>query len=435
MKRELSQFFLGLGFDRISARRRKQLWILLGASLALHLIGGVAFAGYVVMRSQRQEKPVFVAPPPIRTYEPRKLEHRVKVQQKQRSSSRPAVVPRLAALKTSDLALPKIDLDPKLVRTSFQPKFKAVSGVGMGAGIGTGYGTGGFGSGVANFNFFGIRGRGDRVAVLMDVSVSMVEDERGGFPGFARVQNQINELIEKLDDAAFFNVVAFADAAEIWRPAMVVASPENKKEARKFVERFNRDQNDCGLAQGNVEASNLGLEASGGETRLDLALTAAFQNGADTILVISDGLPRVEKGDSGNAASDYQKKLAEWQERNAKSLADLKYVEKKVWVPGNDGKLREGGPRGPKSEGQYVTRRVAVNMPSGRPQPPKPSYWTLEDFLKHLARLHETLYAKKGRKLPTVHCIGYQIDADGGRFLRKVAHTYKGNYRRVSRLR
>jgi hypothetical protein len=435
MKRELSELFLGLGFARISAKRRKQLWTLLLVSLALHLVGGLIFAGYVVMRGQQLEKPVFVASAPVKTYEPRKLEHRVKVQKKQRSSSRPSMVPRLVSLRPSDLALPKIDLNPKLIRTSFQPKFKAVSGVGLGVGTGTGFGLGGFGGGISNFNFFGIKGSGDRIAILMDVSVSMVEDERDGFAGFMRVKSRINEVVEKLDAAAFFNVIAFADAAESWQSQMVSANEDNKQAAKAFVNRFNQDKGNCGLRSGNVMASDLGLPATGGTTRLDLALTAAFQNGADTILVISDGLPQVEKGMSAQEEADYARKLADWQKRNAKAIANAETVEKKVWVPGYDGKLREGGPKGPKREGHFEMRSVRVGMPRGQPKPPKPEYWTLPDFLKHLEALHKALYAKKGRKLPVVHCIGYQIDSDGGRFLRKVAHTYKGNYRKVNRIR
>lgn len=435
MKRELSEFLLGLGFTRISARRRKQLWMLLLVSLGVHLLGGLVFAGYVVMRSQREEKTVFVTPPPVKTYEPRKLEHRVKVQKKQRSSSRPSLVPRLTALKPSDLSLPKIELDPKLVHTSFQPKFRAVSGMGLGAGVGTGYGLGGFGGGVSSFNFFGIRGRGDKIAILVDVSVSMVEDEKGGFGGFLRVKERINEVIKKLDNAALFNVVAFADAAETWQPEMVIANDENKAAAKQFVYKFNENRGNCGLTAGNVSAMDLGLSAIGGTTRLDLALTAAFQNGADTILVISDGRPQVEKGLSPELQAEHQKKLAEWQQHNAEALANVRYEEKKVWVPGNDGKLREGGPKGPETKGHYEVRKVPVNPPRGRPKEPERAFWTLPDFLNHLELLHEALYAKKGRKLPVIHCIGYQIDNEGGDFLKKVARTYKGNYRRVSQIR
>ena len=293
MHKELLAAIAGRGFMQLSERRRKILLGLLGLSLGIHLIGLAIFGGWIVIRGQREVETVFVAPPPMRTYEPRKLEHRVKVQKKQRSSSRPSMVPRMVSSKMSNLALPEIKLDPKTINTSFQPKFKAVSGTGLGVGVGTGYGVGGFGSGVSAFNFFGIRGRGDKIAVLVDVSVSMVEEERGGPAGFVRVKNRIGEVIDALDEAAMFNVVAFADAAKSWQSEMVVATQDNKAKAKQFLTPFNTEGN-WGLESGNIYGTGTGVPAIGGTTRLDLALTAAFQQNADTILVISDGLPRVQ---------------------------------------------------------------------------------------------------------------------------------------------
>jgi hypothetical protein len=434
MDRNFTEKLLGVGFIKLTQRQRKILLTILLASVILHVVGLLVFGGIVIMRGHREKETVFVSPPPVKTYEPRKLEHRVKVQKRQRSSSRPALIPRLVAMKPSQLNLPKIQMDPKVIHTSFQPKFKAVSGKGLGAGLGTGYGLGGFGQGVSSFNFFGIRGRGDRIAILMDVSVSMVEDERGGPSGFLRVKNRINEVILKLDEAAFFNVIAFADAAKTWKNEMVIANDENKTVAKRFIMRFNTDGN-FGLPSGNVQALNLGLPAVGGTTRLDLALTTAFQQGADTILIISDGLPLVEKGIDPNREKDYRKKLAEWEKKHARDIQGARWVEKKVWVPGNDGKLREGGPRGGPTKGRWITKKVRVGMPHGRPKRPDVEYWTLGDFLEHLDRLNKTIYAKKGKKSPVVHCIGYQIDKKGGDFLRKLAHTYKGKYRRVASLR
>jgi hypothetical protein len=93
----------------------------------------------------------------MKTYEPRKLEFKVKVSKQQRSSSRPSMSPRMVSTKMSDIALPEIKVDPKIVKTSFQPKFKAVSGAGLGAGLGTGYGIGGFGTGVSSSRAAAIR--------------------------------------------------------------------------------------------------------------------------------------------------------------------------------------------------------------------------------------------------------------------------------------
>jgi len=147
MRKELIQEISGSGFLQLSEKRKKIMSWILGVSAVAHLLGLLIFGGWIIIRGEREQKTVFVAPPPIKTYEPRKLEHRVKVQKKQRSSSRPSMVPRLVSNKVSNLALPEIKMDPKVINTSFQPKFKAVSGKGLGVGVGTGYGVGGFGTG------------------------------------------------------------------------------------------------------------------------------------------------------------------------------------------------------------------------------------------------------------------------------------------------
>ncbi|MCF7855726.1 MAG: hypothetical protein K9N51_13075, partial [Candidatus Pacebacteria bacterium] len=137
MKKELASILDSVGISKMIERRRKLLSYILLGSLAAHLLGLIIFGSVVVMRAYLDETTVFTTPPPSKTYEPRKLEHRVKVQKRQRSSSRPSVMPRLAATKPSDLALPEIAMDPKVIRTSFQPKFKAVTGTGLGVGVGT----------------------------------------------------------------------------------------------------------------------------------------------------------------------------------------------------------------------------------------------------------------------------------------------------------
>ena len=436
MRKELRSLLWGLGFTQLSQRRRKQLRMMLLLSLLLHVVGLLVFGSWIVMRAHTEEKTVFVAPPPIKTYEPRKLEHRVKVQKRQRSSSRPSMVPRMVSMKTSNLALPKIEMDPKVIHTSFQPKFKAVSGKGLGVGLGTGYGLGGFGQGVSEFNFFGIRGRGDRIAVLVDVSVSMVEEERGGPSGFLRVKDRINQVVNALHEGAFFGVVVFADAAKTWKEEMLIANDENKESAKRWLRPFNTEGN-WGLKTGNIYASTLGLEATGGTTRLDLALTGAFQQGADTILVISDGLPRVMKPMDAQRMAEHDRQLAAWRKKNAGKLEDWEnadLVEQKVWVPGNDGKLKEGRAAGP-AQGHWVVKKVRRGRRPQGPKAPETEYWSLNEFIEHLEKLNAELYAKKGRKAPVIHSIGYQIDRPGGDFLRKLAHQYKGKYRRVARIR
>lgn len=453
MRKEILEKISGSGFMQVSEKRKKIMLWLLGVSLGIHVVGLLIFGGWIIIRGQLEQETVFVAPPPLKTYEPRKLEHRVKVQKKQRSSSRPSMIPRLVSNKISNLALPEIKLDPKVINTSFQPKFKAVSGTGLGVGLGTGYGTGGFGTGISAFNFFGIRGRGDKIAILVDVSVSMVEEERGGPSGFVRVKNRIGEVVDALDGAAMFNVIAFADAARTWQNEMKVATEDNKRQAKRFLAPFNTEGN-WGLDSGNVYGSSIGVPAVGGTTRLDLALTAAFQQNADTILIISDGLPRVEKGHSAEALAAHRRQLEEWSRRNQDAVAaweranaNAQYEEKKVWVPGRKATAGSSGPpregqrqQGAQAatEGRWEVRRVRVDKGPARPQPPKmpdSGVWTLNDFFTHLQLLYAEMYEKKGKKEPVIHSIGYQIDRDGGVFLRQLAARYKGHYRRVDSMR
>lgn len=450
----------GSGYVRLN-RRRKQL---LSAALTIGLVaivgGLLVFAGWVLMTSEVEEATVFVKPPPVKTYQPRKLEHRVKVRKKQRSSSRPSMMPRMVAMKKSSLVLPEIKLNPKVIKSSFQPKFKAVSGAGMGVGLGSGYGLGGFGGGVAQFNFFGIRGRGDKIAVLVDVSVSMVEEQRGGPAGFMAVKNRINQVIDGLHQESMFSVVAFADACQVWKRQLQVATEENKREAKRFVRPFNTENN-WGLTSGNYSGViSSETPAVGGTTRLDLALTAAFEMEADTILIISDGLPQVVKGMTPAEQQAFNQRLQAWHQANAGRMqawqqqqqemaANAQYEERKVWIPPQPaipapkGPPKEGqrqrGPR-PAQPGRWVTKRVRIDKQPGggaaRPRPPSPPkrMWTYADFVRHLQVLYAKRYESKGKKQPVIHCIGYGIESAGGKFLQDLAREYKGKYRRVARM-
>lgn len=432
-----------IGYRPGATQRQRMMATAVGVAVLLHLIGLAIFGGVVVTRLILEERTVFTTPPPMKTYEPRKLEHKVKVSKRQRSSSRPAVMPRLAAAKPSNISLPEIKVDPKVVRTSFQPKFKAVTGIGLGAGLGTGYGLGGFGMGVSTFDFFGIRGRGEKIAILVDVSVSMIEEEKGGFDGFVKVKERLGKVVDALGEKTLFNVVAFADAAQTFKDEMVPALDENKRAAKRWMSPFNT-KNNYGLTKGNIRPMDLGLKAQGGTTRLDLALTAAFQQGADTILIISDGLPRVMKELTSEQIAAWNARLEQWNREHAGAIeafnqaaASAQYEERRVWVPPRGASLKEGNIHGA-TEGHWETHRVPRTPLPPRPQPPgmpdDMKWWSLEDFIQHFDLLNEACYAKKGKKPPIVHTIGYAIDKDGGDFLQAFTKHYKGNYRRISKM-
>jgi len=445
-KQKLIRWFNPVGH---AAARKKTLRLLLAGSLALHLFGALIFGGIVMVTSMTKEETVFEAPPPMRTYEPRKVELKVKVQQKQRSSSRPQVVPRMVSSRPSAISLPNIKVDPKLVTTTFQPKFKAVSGTGMGVGVGTGYGTSGFGTGVSQVNFFGIKAGGERIAICVDVSVSMVEEERGGPTSFMRVKQRVNKVIDALKDGTLFNVIVFADGCSVLsRNKMLYSNPESRTSAKRFIAPFNSD-GQWGHSGGNFGSYSKGLASAGGTTRLDLAISAAMSQGADTIMVISDGLPAVRKVHSPEQIAAFQKRLAAWRQQNAGAVAkyntaSASAASKKVWVPPrparppSKGPPREGHkpfPGSPATKGHW---KMVKESTGGRPSPPRmpgAGNWTLSDFVKHVTMIYKAVYVEKGLKEPSIHCIGYKIDKSGRDFLKKLAEHYKGQFRLVNRLK
>ena len=422
------------------------------ASIAFHVALLLIATVFVISHIFYNRESTFIGqPPPARSYEPRKVELKVKVSRQQRSSSRPSMAPRLvAARESTHLALPEIKLDSKLVTTTFQPKFKAVTGRGLGAGLGTGYGTSGFGEGVSAVNFFGVQAKGERIAILVDVSVSMIEsaDKPGkGFVDYLRVKDRVGSVIDSLKDGTLFNVVVFADACSEMEPKMVFASSETRKKARQFLQPFNTDRNSYGLESGNFSGGG-GLQAAGGTTRLDLALVAAMKDGADTILIITDGLPEVTKSADLAQIQAYQKTLAQWQQQNAGAIAAVQQAQaaapaRQVWVPPTPARppsaaaLKEGAkpdPGAPAQPGHWITvhDQPAGGAPAPQPPPmPQPGSWKLADFIKHISILYEDSYKPNGLKPPVICCIGYQVDKDGDTFLHQLASNYKGQYRLV----
>ncbi len=444
----MSLFSAKKGSASLSQTTRRSLYI----SIAVHVCLISIAAGWIISSVFINNTPTFVGQPsPTKTYDPKKLEQNVKIKNRQASSSRPAVVPRIVAMKTAG-AIPVIPMDPKVITTSFQPKFTPVQGDGgFGAGFGNGNGEKGFGDSMSKINIFDLTVIGEKVMICVDVSISMVEESKGGIKNYEKVKARLNQVIDSLSEGTIFNVVAFADAARTFQDKLVFANEQNKKEAKIFVKYYNTEGS-YGLTTGNVNPDNKGLQAQGGTTRLDLALTAAFQQGADTILVISDGAPMVLKGFTaeqmqarGNIVDNWSKEHAteikKWQEQSADNGGG---DGEKVWIPEQPARppankpLKEGEPPDMGSPAIPAHWEVARKSSGGssRPVPPplKPEYWSLPDFLTHLKMLHEEYYSAKGSKKPTIHCIGYMIDKQGDAFLKALAKEYKGQYKHVKKI-
>jgi hypothetical protein len=155
----------------------------------------------------------------------------------------------------------------------------------------------------------------------------------------------------------------------------------------------------------------------------------------------------------------YQAERAAWGQQHAAEVqafdaaqAAAPATSERVWIPPTPAQparpprttgLKEGQPPdqgSPAVPAQPGHWEVRTSHPGGGPArpapppPPKPGKWTFTDFVEHLRRLHEALYVKKGKKLPVIHCICYGNDKEGADFLKNLAETYKGRFRKVARI-
>ncbi|NDB95794.1 MAG: VWA domain-containing protein, partial [Verrucomicrobia bacterium] len=163
-----------------------------------------------------------------------------------------------------------------------------------------------------------VKGEGTNVYFVVDLSDSMLEDERGGLAGFAAVKNNLKQMIRSLDEGTRFNVVAYgASGADLFQPGSVPASPEMKKTAEDFISKYNLSSEkrgtvdnkyrpkipEFGLIQGDKGTGKV-------TTRLDLGLLAAFEGLADTIFLITDGKAPVVAEDRREEAKQAMKESA-----------------------------------------------------------------------------------------------------------------------------
>jgi len=84
--------------------------------------------------------------------------------------------------------------------------------------------------------FWGQRG-GDECVFLVDLSDSMVEQDKGGIEGYKNLKEKLGQMIQNLAPDTNFNVAFYGDAVDLFMPSSVPATPENNQPAMDFLPR------------------------------------------------------------------------------------------------------------------------------------------------------------------------------------------------------
>lgn len=433
---------------KLEKKRRSLLFYILVGVLAVNLVALIIF-GSVAIFTHIFKREVAFQPGPevIKTIDPRKIEHKVKVKEMQKNSGRPQVQQRLQANRVSDMALPSIDVEPTVVTDALQKNIvQNFASAGLGTGLGTGTGSGGLGLGASEVSFFGIKAAGERIVFIVDVSRSMVEDIRGGLPGFEILKSEIGNMVDKLNHGTFFNLTAFDSRVDVFQPELEIVNNDLKNEAKEFISPYFEDfaeKVNEGFAKGEVVRPNAtrlgnyrppatesltqfvwagfdGENTSGhGTSRLDLALMAAFEMKADAIFVISDGNPSIRRALDEEERKELEERREKVRERNERTLERRREEYRKKMLLENEKRARRGLP--PK-----------IIEGSGRPGlgPGVPNL-THDEILEYLHAFAVEMYGDDKQNLPRIYTVAYGSDAGEETFLRTLAREYRGRFRKI----
>jgi hypothetical protein len=148
-----------------------------------------------------------------------------------------------------------------------------------------------------------------------------------------------------------------------------------------------------------------------------MALAAAFESGAETIFLISDGNHFIYKAET---PEERKKREEDAEKRNggAEGVAKAREAFEKREAEEAARRAKQGLPP-----------RVREHYGFGITEPPM---YTAEDVLEYLKTLYNELYKTQGKKPPRIHCIAFQTSPSEEVFMKAVAHEYRGRFEKIT---
>lgn len=272
-------------------RLRRIIVMVILASIAIHIVGGVV-AGVVIVARYLAEPPAeFKAVKDIRI-PAQDREHRMNMASYEGGAAKPAFTDKMASARPTEFALPDIPQIPVDTVTEFDPNgvvADQIAGIGSGSGFGSGFGSGAGGGGQGGgsaVNFFGISDTATRVIIVVDVSDTMFDRQPGKFNA---VKSEAAKLIKGLGINTLFNIIIYEGGSVAMFPEPQPATDANKQKASAWVESVDGGGSKRSMSyRGTYSRMGTGLYEGGG-TRTDTALKQALSMRPSTIFLITDG--------------------------------------------------------------------------------------------------------------------------------------------------
>jgi len=357
-------------------------------SLGIHAVLLVVAISFVAVKVITKQEQAFEAKPVNRPkMELKKLQVPVNITKKKQQ--RPKLRKRIVVKPRIDKPMPDIKM----------PEVAGIKG-GIGAGqAGSIGGAGSIGFSMPEIEIFGVKGKGEKIFLILDTGNHMLIDEMGGIPAYTIIKNEMIRIIEELPPTALFNVCIFSGGERTLFPSLVSATDENARKAKEWLDPLNAAANAAKsgnfgiktLGPGGVDKSGdyrIGKFAKpvqkGGEVYGDHwsrwrtwydAVMIAMQQQADTVFILSNawGHQRVAL----QQVPTYQ----EWRDTTAAGKRWVENVKKGRAKLAEENKQRKAAGLTPKviSGGDYGIIREYFR---GTERAPEPDYYyfTPRDF-------------------------------------------------------
>lgn len=275
--------------DGQTPKQRGLIFSIFLAAVVFHVALLIVFGIFVVARQFAKPEAVFEVREVVKVPIQKTPQHKMNVAAHQAAAPKPTFQDKLISSRPNAFALPelpKLDLqqmlplDPSELVSDQVTSLVGTAGFGLGAGSGVS-GAGGLGKGLSKLSFMGIQAEGNRIALLFDVSGSVVNKANSSGMPLSKIKEETLKLLDTLPLDASFTMIQFVRNYKPFSDQLVQATAANRDAARMWIEN---------------EWSESGQMARGGRGVLSpdpngvvCVLDAAFAMNPDIVFLISDG--------------------------------------------------------------------------------------------------------------------------------------------------
>jgi hypothetical protein len=293
----------------------------------------------------------------------------------------------------------------------------------------------------SDVNFFGIQSGGRKIAFIIDVTPTMLVDEKGGMFAYDKVKAEVGSMLASLNRGTSFNILLYeGNRMKVYNSELIKAMPSNLRLAIEWLEPLNRDYESLGLGRAgrNITMSSDNEPIIGGDiSGYAKAVQVALEMDVNTIFCIAGGYLRMNR-------SPTQEMMEKATPRTAGTPGTIDPRDRETWNKAvqktrewlnKENEERDKKGRAPKVVINFgaLVRQITGETPprarGGTPGSGGPSSlppYAPEDIEDHVKNLVKRFYRDENRPLPQLNLVLFLGKGED-------IGEYKDHFRRLTR--